>query len=117
MKSAVGLCACALALVVSSAGHAADESTSPALEEIIVTATKRSENLQNMPVAIQALTQTELTKQGVFESTDLNHFVPNFQVSSASDQQQPNFTIRGIGVDTKFNANAASPVGVYVDEV
>lgn len=86
------------------------------LEEIIVTATKRSENLQTVPVTVQALTQSELQKQGVFESTDLNHAVPNFQVSSPYGQQQPNFSVRGIGVGTEFNANAASPVGVYVDE-
>src|SRR6267378_2013617 len=86
------------------------------LEEIIVTATKRSENLQNVPVAVQALSQADLAKQGVFESTDMNHMVPNFQVSSPYGQQQPNFTVRGIGVGTEFNANAASPVGVYVDE-
>src|SRR6266404_830067 len=86
------------------------------LEEIIVMATKRSENLQNVPVAVQALSQADLAKQGVFESTDMNHMVPNFQVSSPYGQQQPNFTVRGIGVGTEFNANAASPVGVYVDE-
>src|SRR5258708_1014314 len=86
------------------------------LEEITVTATKRLENLQNVPVAVQALSQADLAKQGVFESTDMNHMVPNFQVSSPYGQQQPNFTVRGIGVGTEFNANAASPVGVYVDE-
>ncbi|MEY2942260.1 MAG: hypothetical protein RLY97_274 [Pseudomonadota bacterium] len=87
------------------------------LEEIIVTATKRSENLQNVPVAVSAITQAALQKQGVFETTDLNHAIPNFQVSSPYGTQQPNFSVRGIGVGTEFNANAASPVGVYVDEV
>src|SRR3546814_4347989 len=43
--------------------------------------------------------------------------MPNFQVSSPYGQQQPNFSVRGVGVGTEFNANAASPVGVYVDEV
>src|SRR3546814_16253926 len=43
--------------------------------------------------------------------------MPNFQVSSPYGQQQPNFSVRGVGVGTEFNANAASLVGVYVDEV
>jgi len=99
------------------------ESTTPVaaqsagLEEVIVTATRRSENLQNVPVAVEALTQADLAKQGVFETSDLNHAMPNLQVSSPYGQQQPNFSVRGIGVGTEFNANAASPVGVYVDEV
>ncbi len=87
------------------------------LEEIIVTATKRSENLQNVPVAVAAISAAALAKSGVFETTDLNHAIPNFQVSSPYGSQQPNFSVRGIGVGTEFNANAASPVGVYVDEV
>ncbi len=87
------------------------------LEDIVVTATKRSENLQNVPVAVSAISSAALQNQGVFETSDLNHSMPNLQVSSPYGQQQPNFSLRGVGVGTEFNANAASPVGVYVDEV
>ncbi len=87
------------------------------LEDIVVTATKRSENLQNVPVAVSAVSSAALQSQGVFETSDLNHSMPNLQVSSPYGQQQPNFSLRGVGVGTEFNANAASPVGVYVDEV
>jgi iron complex outermembrane recepter protein len=122
-KSIVGLCALSIAALVTAGipalargAESAVDAAPAGLEEIIVTATRRSENLQDVPVAIQALTQSELAKQGVFDSTDMNHMVPNFQVSSPYGTQQPNFTVRGIGVGTEFNANAASPVGVYVDE-
>lgn len=87
------------------------------LGEIIVTATKRSENLQEVPVAITAVTADELTERGVFSTADLNNSIPNLQVSSAYGETQPNFTVRGIGVGTEYNSNAASPVGIYVDEV
>ena len=108
----------ALAMSISSPAWAqADTSTSGGLEEIVVTATKRSENLQDVPVAVSAISQSALKSQGVFETTDLNHAMPNLQVSSPYGQQQPNFSLRGVGVGTEFNANAASPVGVYVDEV
>lgn len=87
------------------------------LSDIIVTATKRSENLQDVPVAVSAISSESLQNKGVFETSDLNNTMPNFQVSSPYGQQQPNFSVRGVGVGTEFNANAASPVGVYVDEV
>ena len=87
------------------------------LAEIVVTATKRSENLQNVPVAVAAITAETLQNKGVFETSDLNNTIANFQVSSPYGEQQPNFSVRGVGVGTEFNANAASPVGVYVDEV
>ena len=87
------------------------------LEDIVVTATKRNENLQDVPVAVSAISAASLANQGVFETSDLNHSMPNLQVSSPYGEQQPNFSVRGVGVGTEFNANAASPVGVYVDEV
>jgi iron complex outermembrane receptor protein len=96
-------------------GAAADQNYG--LAEIVVTATKRSENLQDVPVAVSAISSEALQAKGVFETSDLNNTMPNFQVSSPYGQQQPNFSVRGVGVGTEFNANAASPVGVYVDEV
>jgi Outer membrane receptor for ferrienterochelin and colicins len=87
------------------------------LEEIIVTATRRSESLQDVPLAVSAVTGEELTKSGIFETSDLNRSSPNLQMSSAYGEAQPNFSIRGVGVGTEYNANAASPVGVYVDQV
>ena len=55
--------------------------------------------------------------QGVFQTNDLNRTMPNIQVSSPYGEQQPNFSLRGVGVGTEFNSNTASPIGVYVDEV
>jgi iron complex outermembrane recepter protein len=95
----------------------AAEETNGGLEEIVVTATKRNENLQDVPVAVSAISASALQAKGVFETSDLNNAVPNLQVSSPYGEQQPNFSVRGVGVGTEFNANAASPVGVYVDEV
>ncbi len=87
------------------------------LEEIVVTAQKRTQNLQDVPIAVTAITAKDLKNRGAFETSDLNQSMPNLQVSSPYGQQQPNFSIRGVGVGTEYNANAASPVGVYVDEV
>jgi iron complex outermembrane recepter protein len=114
----VSLCSLALAGVSGTAlAQSAPAEDNGGLEEIVVTATKRSENLQDVPVAVSAISATALQNAGVFETSDLNHSMPNLQVSSPYGEAQPNFSLRGVGVGTEFNANAASPVGVYVDEV
>jgi iron complex outermembrane recepter protein len=120
MRSPILKYVLALAMASSSGlayAQTATEEATGGLEEIIVTATKRNENLQDVPVAVSAISATALANQGVFETSDLNHAMPNLQVSSPYGEQQPNFSVRGVGVGTEFNANAASPVGVYVDEV
>ncbi|MFN3468561.1 MAG: TonB-dependent receptor [Novosphingobium sp.] len=127
MKAIGHVSLCAIALAMTTPAHAADNSSDtpqpaqaqegPGLAEIVVTATKRSENLQNVPVAVSAIPASALQAKGVFETSDLSNSMPNLQVSSPYGQQQPNFSLRGVGVGTEFNANAASPVGVYVDEV
>ncbi len=119
--AAVSMFALAMASVSTTAraqeAAPAEEAEQGGLAEIVVTATKRSENLQDVPVAVSAITSETLQNKGVFETSDLNNTMPNFQVSSPYGQQQPNFSVRGVGVGTEFNANAASPIGVYVDEV
>lgn len=107
----------ALGAMPSAHAQEAAAADGSALEEVIVTATKRSEKLQDVPVSVTAMTADQLSQQGVFSTADLNGAIPNLQVSSAYGETQPNFTLRGIGVGTEYNSNAASPVGVYVDEV
>jgi iron complex outermembrane recepter protein len=120
MRTSIMKSVLVLALASSSSiafAQATAETDNGGLEEIIVTATKRAENLQDVPVAISAISASALQNAGVFETSDLNHAIPNLQVSSPYGEAQPNFSLRGVGVGTEFNANAASPVGVYVDEV
>jgi iron complex outermembrane recepter protein len=115
--SFIGLAMASTSTVAMAQATQPETEDQAGLEEIIVTATKRSENLQDVPVAVSAISATALANQGVFETSDLNHAMPNLQVSSPYGEAQPNFSLRGVGVGTEFNANAASPVGVYVDEV
>ncbi len=115
------MCGCAMPLPAMAQAAAPAEVAAPAapggLAEIIVTATRRSENLQKVPVSVTAISSDKLKSQGVFSTADMNNSIPNLQVSSAYGETQPNFTLRGVGVGTEYNSNAASPVGVYVDEV
>lgn len=90
----VSLCAVAIAMVTPAyaAENTAEEQTAQASEgtglaEIVVTATKRAENLQNVPVAVSAIPASTLQAKGVFETSDLNNSMPNLQVSSPYGQQ------------------------------
>ena len=87
------------------------------LEEVVVTATKRVQNLQDVPASITAMTAEEMRQRVILETSDLMGTAPNLQVTSAYSTTQPNFSIRGISVANEFSAATASPIGVYVDEV
>jgi iron complex outermembrane recepter protein len=106
-----------IALAQSAADSTAQAEDQGGLGDIIVTATKRAENLQDVPVSISAIGQEQLASRGVTTSNDLGSVVPNLQVSSQYGETSPNFSLRGVGVANEFTANTASPIGVYVDEV
>ena len=87
------------------------------IEEIIVTASKKAVDIQQVPLAVSAMGAEQLEMRGITETTDLMGSIPNLQITSPYQTSQPNFNLRGVGVANEFNANAASPIGVYVDEV
>ncbi|UKK84451.1 TonB-dependent receptor [Sphingopyxis sp. BSN-002] len=94
-----------------------EETASGGIAEIVVTAQKRAQNLQDVPVAVSALAGEELESRGISETSDLQGFVPSLQITTPYGRTQPNFSLRGVSVANEFSASTASPVGVYVDEV
>jgi iron complex outermembrane receptor protein len=101
--------------MVAAAGQAeAQEAT--ALDEIVVTAQKRSENLQDVPVSVTALTADQLKDQRVGDVLALSGLSPGLQIKTDDNAANPRIFIRGIGVND-FNPSTASAVGVYVDGV
>lgn len=90
---------------------------SPMLEEVIVTARKRQENMQETPVAVTALDATTLRDAGVRNLADLNQLAPNIEVSSANGNAPlANIYIRGVG-QRNSGVNIDSGVGIYMDGV
>jgi len=85
------------------------------LEELVVTAQKRSQSVQDIPIAISGLSADEIEALGFDDATDLSAQVPNVQVSGTFGKTQPIFSIRGVS-QSDFNSNQASPVGIYTDE-
>ncbi|WP_129646865.1 TonB-dependent receptor [Peristeroidobacter agariperforans] len=89
--------------------------TGGTLEEIMVTAQRRAESINEVGLAIQAFDAASLEALRVDSVADLTTVVPSFTVSQ-SYQGVPTYTMRGIGFNT-INLSATSTVGTYVDEV
>ena len=83
--------------------------------DIIVTAQKRSERLQDVPVSISAFTAAQLEGSGITNLTQIAPRVPGFYGGSAG-ATRPQLYIRGIG-SRQFDAGSEASVGVFVDEV
>jgi len=114
MKAILYLSCAALALSAGSAfAQTADDTT---VEEIVVTAQKRSENLQDVPVSVTAFSGETLTERGVTNVIGLNNLAPGLRVSSGDAAANPKIFIRGVGL-SDFNPNSSSGVGIYVDGV
>lgn len=84
------------------------------LEEIVVTAQKRQQNLQEVPVSVTAISGDALLDQGVANVQDLGKLTPGLQITATDAAANPKIFIRGVGL-SDFNANAAGAVGIYVD--
>jgi iron complex outermembrane recepter protein len=90
----------------------ADQSS---LGEIIVTAQRRSENLERTPVAVAVLSGEDLAKQQIVTQSDLQNAVPGLQVRETLNNNQLNFAIRGQTVSAFSSSTPA--VLPYVNEV
>jgi len=100
-----------------SAAPAALAQTGPEVNdsEIVVTAQRREEALNNVGMGIQAFSGEQLDQLHVTDVRDLSSVAPSFSVQQ-SYQGVPIYTLRGIGFNT-INLSATSTVGSYVDEV
>ena len=115
--TALPLASIAIASMRAASAQDAQVSSTPELEEVIVTAQKRSENIQDVPIAIQAFTSKAIADLGIKASTDLSQFAPNVDIAlPAGAGNQPIITIRGVGLND-YDTNNAGPNGVYADEV
>lgn len=101
----------------SMAGAASSEGRSTApMEEIVVTAQKREQNLQTVPISMQAFTGSQLEQLNVDRSADISALTPGLHAQGSRGDQNPIFAIRGIGLNDLFTNNNPT-VGVYLDGV
>ncbi len=108
-------------ILAASAAHAADQPASPApsgaLEEVIVTAQKHAENLQSVPISIQAIDSKKLADLQVTSFDGYAKFLPSLSVQSFGPGSAQLY-IRGVtnGGDG-LHVGSQPLVGVYVDEM
>jgi iron complex outermembrane receptor protein len=88
------------------------------VDEIVVTAQRRSENLQRTPLAITALSASALTQRNIQTTQDLMQTTPSLQVSTLTGGAGPGsatFFLRGMGQQRSTNGSEPA-VGVYIDD-
>jgi iron complex outermembrane recepter protein len=112
-------------LALCPAGVAAQEAVgeSPAaadghagVGEIVVTAQRRSQNIQDVPISITAISGESLTQVGIRDPRDLSILVPGLTSQAGTSATTTSLFLRGVGIGD-FNSNTTGAVGVYVDDV
>ena len=101
------------AMLGLSGAHAQNSSS---LDEIIVTATKRSASLQDVGVSVSALGTEQINRINPADSTELFQSVPSLELRSNAGSTNANIFLRGVG-STGISFNLQSGVGSYADEV
>ncbi len=85
------------------------------LEEVVVTAQKREQNLQDVGIAVSAFTGEQMEAMGVTQSIDIAAFTPGVHISGNLAGQNTQFSIRGV-TQNDFNDIIEAPNAVYLDE-
>lgn len=93
---------------------ASADSPSSGIEDIVVTAQRRAENLQDVPVAVTALSATALDAKGITSTIDLTAVTPGLTYTTVGGAALPR--IRGVGTAISLGGNE-NPVSTYVDGV
>ena len=112
------VCAAVTASVISLAPAPADAQSSDALvlDEIVVTAQKRVESLNDVPVAVTALSGDGLERAQVRDIAELQQVAPTLVVNSTTGSATTILTIRGIGTAGN-NTGLEQSVGVFIDGI
>jgi iron complex outermembrane recepter protein len=85
------------------------------IEEVVVTATRRTERVQDVPISITTLTQEELNERGIVNYDGLAIATPGVVLNRASANFN-NFSARGVATNG-YGANLQSTVAIYLDEL
>ncbi len=117
MNLAAGATLLSLTLGLAATSALAQEDASQGIiEEIIVFAQKREQNVQDVPVAVSALSGNYINESGIKDMFDLQQNAPGLIVGQSQNSTTSNFSIRGIATSSN-NFGLESSVGLYVDGV
>ncbi len=86
------------------------------LEEVVVTATKRAESVQDVGIAITAFTGDQMDQLGWTNAQQVTAMAPGVSTVQPNGEANYSIAIRGVA-NSDFTTNVESPVALYVDEV
>ncbi len=111
-----GVAVAAVALAAPAVAQTAAGTDETRLSEIVVTATKRTERLQDVAISAIAMSGDTLRARGITDSADLVTAIPSLNFNATAGWTgKVNFTLRGVGLNNYQEANEAA-VAVYQDE-
>ena len=97
--------------------NSADAPDQSGIADIVVTAQRRRERIQNVPIAISAFSSDQLAAQGISSTLALANYVPNlFAMNNTGLGSANAYYLRGLG-NTETIATFDPPVGTYVDDI
>ena len=105
-----------LSALAAGAAYAQDEGDEPTVDAIIITATKREQSLQDVPIVVTAVSGQLMQDAGVKDIKDLTILTPGLTVTSTSNETVTTARIRGVGT-VGDNPGLESSVGVVIDGV
>jgi iron complex outermembrane recepter protein len=115
------LCTTALALFATATpafAQASDEEGAEGREVIIVTARKRAEDIQTVPIAISAYTAQELAERNITNFADLGNSTPGLNVTSIAGGTTQQIFVRGLApANTTTDLNVEANVGTFIDGI
>lgn len=111
----VRISALSAALLAANTGLA-QEDTYSGLEEVLVTAQKRTATLQDTPVAVSVVSGEFLKQKSLDDIQEMELAVPSLNVTQSQSSSQQTFSIRGLGTSGN-NAGLEPSVGVFIDGV
>jgi iron complex outermembrane receptor protein len=117
MKATKTLLCSAIAATALGGLSAAQAQETRMLEEVVVTAQKRAESMQEVPIAVTAVTGDAIADQNITNISGLQNAIPNVQINTfANSPDSAVFTIRGVGVNDA-DPYVGTTVSVVVDGV
>ena len=108
--------ACGVAAAMLDPAAALADPNDTTLKEVVVTAQKRSEDVQRIGIAVTAASGEVLNTLRIQQPLDLSYISPSLSTMNATTDGTPLFLVRGVGLDD-FNTNNSSGVGTYLDDV
>ncbi|HZV83495.1 MAG TPA: TonB-dependent receptor [Brevundimonas sp.] len=114
--SAAVVGACAFGFAGAASAQTPQQDSPTTIDDIIVTAQKREQNLQDVPIVVTTLSQETLENAGVRDIKDLQILTPGMTVTSTSTEASTTARIRGVGT-VGDNPGLESSVGIVIDGV